>query len=931
MNYWKITKGFYGNFFVVLMFINVIFWGAAPAHANFWSSISSCLSDPCNCGDSNDEVWEEWNGARSYKGKKNKLCPPWNKGDGRKNNICLVKSSYPDAWTKSYRNICAEEVKESTYLQPKIRVRGQQCNAVACWATANILGWDGQCVNLAGAYGLPLHRMCARVAVPATTGDNPTPQDPGYTSGVHLDRQGATVNDELMTAYDGTTFVLNSPKLCLYRDPGAFTFEPGVVDLLDLNPNKQPFHKTNEVHPVVKVLMFFVELSSESGQMPFQLLSSLFGMINDGNDGQTTVASVLQDMFQFIGWIINEFGNLIIDVLQQYGQINSTVDNTIYGCVQIPLGSYPPPYAPTLESVAPSAYTQKICHNDANGIPVESTELNPCVVSMLDNNLVQNVIRISFMNFVPICPSGQLPNSDKCVAINNLGVSGSASALHNTVTARTDILPVCSSAQAGQPCVNTTIPHRCSVTTNGCQGGFRVVYGIKMGSTIAPQAYFRDDLADCNLSNQIACQQIWGVNTAEFVDVALTFPETESASNIASLESTINLTNNNLNSVEFSVFIPRVAVYDENLDFTPDPGQICVIEGQRIVGCENRAPYINPTVYSCDSDEAPLVCQSDYFHPRFIASISQDGFTTSIIVDPPSVYNSSATDKQINLAGYDFDSFVTDSTLVEKPFTDPRAPNSSSLFGNYRDNNVVPNAPDAVYLYGLEYINDKYHVGGALACLKNSSAKKCPEDTKNCVLSSLLNSNVVDCAAFTNLFTEYPSLTACAANTTPSGCNIVKTVNGSTAGKFVRVYSCPATLSHCYTISGTSATDICKVSRMVADRVDPAASFGEYLSNDQYYNVQSSSFNRSVNGLRDKTANEQSLCVEVPQGRCRVINNPSESTGYALWPETNVGQQATGTCAIGKVPLRPLVRYCVPNPETQSFEFEPLPQDMVCQ
>ena len=87
-------------------------------------------------------------------------------------------------------------------MSPKIRVRGQQCNALACWTTDNTLNWDGQCVTLASGYGIPLHRRCARVAIPAGLSPN-FPQDPGYTVGVHLDFEGKTVPDDIVIGYDG--------------------------------------------------------------------------------------------------------------------------------------------------------------------------------------------------------------------------------------------------------------------------------------------------------------------------------------------------------------------------------------------------------------------------------------------------------------------------------------------------------------------------------------------------------------------------------------------------------------------------------------------------------------------------------------------------------------------------------------------------------
>src|SRR5690606_33941225 len=114
----------------------------------------------------------------------------------------------------------------STYLSPKIRVRGQQCNAFACWSTTNTLDWDGECVTLASGYGLPLLRMCARIAIPADYKEN-FPQVPGYTPKKHLNFEGATVDDDVILGYDNQPIDFHPPKLCLYKDPAFLSFTDG--------------------------------------------------------------------------------------------------------------------------------------------------------------------------------------------------------------------------------------------------------------------------------------------------------------------------------------------------------------------------------------------------------------------------------------------------------------------------------------------------------------------------------------------------------------------------------------------------------------------------------------------------------------------------------------------------------------------------------
>ena len=55
---------------------------------------------------------------------------------------------------------------------------------------------------------------------------------------------------------------------------------------------------------------------------------------------------------------------------------------------------------------------------------------------------------------------------------------------------------------------------------------------------------------------------------------------------------------------------------------------------------------------------------------------------------------------------------------------------------------------NAIYLYGLEYINNQYYVGGKRACLKNRDLDKCPKNETLCVLTNLVNSDTVNCKNF---------------------------------------------------------------------------------------------------------------------------------------------------------------------------------------
>jgi hypothetical protein len=745
------------------------------------------------------------------------------------------------------------------------------------------------------------------------------------------------------------------------------------------------------------------------------------------SDGQTTFASVLKDIFGFIGWLIEKFGEGIAAILKAIGQINRSVDDTIYGCVPIPLGAYPPPFCPTISPLFQTAYTQKICPTEA-GVVLASTTNEPCVFSGLENNFVRNSIRITFENFIPLCPPGQNSNSnhDKCVIIKNLDTFPAAHLLH-LGTSNTDIIPLCTQGMT-TPCVDTKIPVPTRCTGSVCsEDGFRVVYALKLGDISTPQSYFIDEnyLPSCPSSSSASCQEIWGVNISGFVDTSITFPVIQEISDISPLSEIIRLKDDYGKFSSFNVSIVRKSVYNSDFDFAQNPKQICVTKGtETLVGCENRASFTKPIVHECPF--AGINCTSSYYSPQFVASLVSGSDSTNALVEPQSVYNQSQSidNSVINLAGFVFNSFVTDDTSQKVPFSGINAPNPGSIYGTYLndifpvniDNGVANN--NAIYLYGLEYINNRYLVGGTLSCLENIDLEKCPKNTKNCVLTKLINTDTVNCQDFMTKLATYPtSVKRCTAeqsnNCTPVVGGIVPGIPPSTD---VSILQCPTGGAYCY--NTLADNDLCQISTLLADRYSPDSTHGAVLSDSDYYPVDPVSqstnnvictpiddvvncnnfldklasypniirctdeqttgcsyvvdtipaliagndgasirlcdsgincytspngadlcqqsncvgnaptgynFDQSKYILRDKTSYETNLCTAIPQPNCAAITNyTSQDDGYAIWPETQVGHIAIGSCKNGDVPLAPLQRWCVPNPNNQNFGFSPL-------
>ena len=140
----------------IILIILLITITPIKANAGFWDAVGNCFTDFCNCGDENKSREEYWNGIGNlYRTvDRNRVCAPWDKHVGRENNTCLIKKDYPGVGIGYYENLCGEQTPESKYMNPKIRVRGQQCNFLACWTTDNTLSWDGECITLAAGYGV---------------------------------------------------------------------------------------------------------------------------------------------------------------------------------------------------------------------------------------------------------------------------------------------------------------------------------------------------------------------------------------------------------------------------------------------------------------------------------------------------------------------------------------------------------------------------------------------------------------------------------------------------------------------------------------------------------------------------------------------------------------------------------------------------------
>lgn len=912
-------------------------------YGSAWDDFVAYLSNPCNIPGSGNII-ENWHGKTFDRGAENALCPPWNKVDGRYNNTCLVQEGFdlPRPFIGAYVRYCAESTPESSYFNPKIRVRNQTCNSIACWTKSKTLNWDGECALWPSPVGLPLLRICARIALPA----NPiigTPADPGYTLGTHLGFDGYQENDEPYVGVDGQPVYFDQPKLCAYKDPSLIDTlslinpiglastalssavtgtNQFVIDIMDYNPKRQILHMTTDLHPLAKILIAIIDVAGSSGKSLGDMLATLLDSINSAIF--SSGFNLFKEIFDFLGKVIDYVKEAFTALIKEFGQFNRVVDNYHFGCVEIPMGPFPPPFCPKILPFKPDPTTQPICKLDAEGKVIDSSSDDKCVISPLVNNLINNSIRVTFDNFVPLCRNGENPMlTDKCVTLSN--VSSSAENLHY-LTLRKDTIKSCSVASGSEPCVNTKIPFH---------SGFRIVYASKTGSTSIPSGYFFTDIENCRIDIDNNCQEIWGINIGKFIDTSLTFPAIQLATNISGLSKDFTLDDTSGAARSFTASIVRMSTYLPALSFQQEPSQVCVFEGNNVVGCENRGILTTmPLVYSCDSNiVSGLSCTSTYFAPKIITSLKIDNNSTSAVIEPLAVHNSNTINYQVNLAGFDFSSFVTDDNFVMKPFSGTNSPSPTSIYGVYK-NGALPidssgKATNAVYLYGLEYVSDKYLQGGKRVCLNFEALEACtPDNVSNCILSKLLSTNIANCQDFQQKMQTYPNLRLCQA--TDTNCVNKDAISGQNGA--ITIQACQQ--GYCYT--STSGSEVCKVSISPIDRFDPASSslIGIPLALTEYYDLKNKPYyDRNTYGIRNKNSGELGLCVPILQPKCSAITTLSAANGNATWPETEIGQLATGTCPTGwslKDPTKPLKRYCLAYETTQTIAFEALDPLILC-
>jgi|GEM_PF-3255562 len=711
-------------------------------------------------------------------------------------------------------------------------------------------------------------------------------------------------------------------------------------DLWDLNPVKQ------SVHFHEGGVFFVFELLIQLVKLGVGLQDMIVNLVNSLPDGLKYLIYVLSSTF----WIIQALAiigeEVMIPVLEYFGQFNNVVGAAI-GCVLIPLGPFPPPYCPDNIPIPPaSPITQEICKTTTAGTEIPDS-VTKCIQSEATNNAIQNSTRIGFNVSMPICAADQTPG-DICVKVHPTaadGVQPANASLIYAVTDNTGLLSVCDGSHSNVPCVESPdLAEKCAKDTEWCNKGIRLIYSTS-ASGLMPQIkhYYDTSMRDCG-GDTATCQEIWGVNVGDFADLTVTFPEEEEEYNVEDLVSEpVNITKPNGDVLSAKLLIPREAkTHDSGVDLEPS-NMYVVNQLDKIIGSMERAKAPKPTVYQCNSQG--VNCTSHHLRPAMVVKLqvgsdsTKGALSTETYFDDPRPRNTLGN-TQVNLAGRDYTSFVTDSSLTQKPFEGPRALNPSTIFGEYRggvvpydsEGNLLPG--DHVYTGGLEYFAGEYKMGGELMCLSGYQFEDCFTSSlpENCVLTKFTNSDYVKCTDFFNrITTKYPSLGLCSEIQMGEYGNVETiSLRDPVSGTVpITIKKDPDFSVFCYDYPEREAKGkLCMSSQKISDRQAPAG-YTRILPDSAYYNYDKlNPPNPDILSVRNKTPLEHGLCVNVPTPpTCKARRDR-----YALWPETEAGLQATGQCVPGKISKGPdaLKRHCTFNLRRGTAKWESLDSSKGC-
>lgn len=559
--------------------------------------------------------------------------PPWNREVGRSSPSCLYYFDLGD-YVGFTDFTCAQNVPGNSYKNTRIALKNVSCTVFGCWDNSfSLNGILGECNMFPTSELVVARRICARIASPS---DDSNPMDPGYTYGMyqlnpndpsstvkrgqHLDEYGATQWDDLVNDDEGETFAILAPKICAYQDPWALDLwvigKGNVPDIFDLDPTHQPFHQSDgTLSPIARIIIFVFQSTMnlvDSGiDIVGLIVSGLTGLFDQNDAKQVT------NFFSIISSVVEQFASVIISLLEDIGQVNRVVyassenghskGGLSYGCIEIPLGPYPPPYCHTISiPVSPEAF--QICTTDKNGQIVHnmySKSGGGCVLSDVDNNFIHNSVRVAYPNVIPVCSGQQFNNCVQFTATSD----GSGTGLLQRMAAQNSLVD-----QSETKIYNPTTPPISN------SGKYRVVYQVQTaaGSFVSVGPYYYKDLLECPLPTPVsagysnmACQKIYGIDAGDYTD-SLTIDYSYGSQGSQRQSSTVSLQYTPKPSSSSQAVTPVTAHFYAQIDEDSMPGDITIYQEDTIIDTVQRMPipdyanycdsYGNCNIYNCDAN-----------------------------------------------------------------------------------------------------------------------------------------------------------------------------------------------------------------------------------------------------------------------------------------------------------------------------------------
>ncbi|KAF8818223.1 hypothetical protein [Rickettsia endosymbiont of Cardiosporidium cionae] len=698
----------------------------------------------------------------------NNFCPPIN--SNLSSNTCLsdigsagIIHNLIHSSLDLKINLCVEPIASSSYFVPKLRLRYQICDAYECNEGNQILQGHGDCkIVHYNPYTTDFIRVCSRIE------DNSESKD------------------------------ISDIKFCAYIDNNSdLNFYRTGIEYFDASKFLQPWDSGEKLK--------WQDLITLTDQL--SIVQVYIKNINTIYKNDILNMKKRYNLF-FFAYLLNKYPDTLA--------VNKNIITaTQIGCTRIP-DSFSVSNTIFDNSITSNFIklehdyvnsnvikTQRICeHNEQSKID------NPCVrtLSGTKNNIINNIVRVGYEYMLPLCNVG---NYSRCVRVNPSSDEITSGIIDTPSIREQNYLSPVIDANSNN-LKNTSSLILSNIKRKSIVSKSRLVYSVRFGGQFFISHFFFDDVNLCQNNSDDFCQELWGVNLGDFKDIILKFPAEEDSHVNTPLEQSFTL-RDNMNAIkDFSASITRSAgIKIEYNDFRQDPNYICVfdIDTKTVVGCEPRANIVIPKIYKCGDTTSPIVCDTSdiYYEPKFIASISQDTNITSTIVTTNTSRYPTNTRGHNNLAGYIFDSFVTDESYRYQPFDGIKSIGPSTIGGYYKDL-ILDGTNSNVYLHGIEYLNGQYIRGGKYACLKISNWVPCSSNTTQCVLSKIVNNKVSNILS-DRVFPDLPG--------------------------------------------------------------DIKSYKDYFLSSDKFYNPNTNAAHISSNyGIRNKHPIEMGLCVEIPQPKC---------------------------------------------------------------